>query len=82
MRCSDLVKLMTTGKIEEGDKALTAENKIAIKALRDMGGVQGALDALSTCVRLAALRHCFVRFVLVSFGSACCPCRVRPRPHD
>lgn len=46
VRCSDLAKLMETGRAEEGDKTLGADDKTAIKHLRNFDGVKGVLHMI------------------------------------
>lgn len=41
-----LARLMETGKVEEGDKALGPDDKKAIAALRGNGGIEGVRTKL------------------------------------
>lgn len=41
IRCSDLAKLMETGRVEGADKTLTLDQRTALVHLEKLGGVEG-----------------------------------------
>ena len=47
VRSSNLARLMDTGKVEEGDKSVRKEDKIALKTLHQTwGGAKGIVSRL------------------------------------